>query len=187
MIWGDRIFVTTAVPTGRIVEPPAATGRGRGFGDGGAGAYQEHRFEVLALDRLSGRILWQQLAATAVPHEGYHQMYGSFASNSPTTDGERVYAFFGSRGIFAYDMNGTLVWQKDFGVRMRMFNGFGEGVGPVLDNGRLILLYDHEDEGFVTMLDAAQRARRSGGRRAPMAPTGPRRWSSCTVGGSRSS
>ena len=63
-------------------------------------------------------MLWQRTAATATPHEGYHRTYGSFASNSPVTDGARVYAFFGSRGLYAYDMNGTLVWQKDFGVQM---------------------------------------------------------------------
>jgi len=159
VIWGDRVFVTTAVPTGRRIEPAAdasgGRGRGRGFGGGGEGANEEHRFEVLALDRLTGKTVWQQTAATVAPHEGYHQQYGSFASYAPTTDGQRVYASFGSRGLYVYDMNGRLVWQKDFGLKMRMFNGFGEGVGPVLDAGHLIVLADHEDEGFLTMLDAA--------------------------------
>jgi outer membrane protein assembly factor BamB len=165
VIWGDRLFVTTAVPTGRQVEaPPAdAAGPGRGGrggfgrrgGGGGSGGSQEHSFEVMALDRATGKTLWRQVALTAVPHEGYHQQYGSFASNSPTTDGQRVYAFFGSRGLYVYDLEGRSVWQKDFGLKMRMFNGFGEGVGPVLDAGRLILLFDHEAEGFLTMLDAA--------------------------------
>ena len=109
----------------------------------------------MAIDRATGKTIWKQTATTTVPHEGYHPQYGSFASNAPTTDGERVYASFGSRGLFAYDMNGRLVWQKDFGLKMRMFNGFGEGVGPVLDNGRVILLFDHEGEGFLTMLEAA--------------------------------
>jgi outer membrane protein assembly factor BamB len=82
-------------------------------------------------------------------------MYGSFASNSPTTDGQRLYAFFGSRGLYVYDLEGRPLWQKDFGVQMRMFNGFGEGVGPLVDDGRLIVLFDHEDAGFLTMLDGA--------------------------------
>jgi outer membrane protein assembly factor BamB len=175
VVWGDRLFLTTAVPTGRTPEPPAAEppapqgGDGRGgrggFGRGGRGgpgrggrggpAVEEHRFEVMALDRLTGKVLWQRVALTAVPHEGYHPQYGSFASNAPTTDGQRVYASFGSRGIYVYDLDGSPVWQKDFGLKMRMFNGFGEGVGPVLDEGRLIVLADHEDEGFLAMLDAA--------------------------------
>jgi outer membrane protein assembly factor BamB len=156
VIWGDRIFVTTAVPTLRKTDPAsAASGRGGRRGDGGAGALEEHRFDVLALDRASGKIIWRQTAVTAVPHEGYHATYGSFASNSPTTDGQRVYASFGSRGLFAYDMSGKPVWQRDFNIQMRMFQEFGEGVGPVLDDGRLIVLFDHEGDGFLTMLDAA--------------------------------
>jgi outer membrane protein assembly factor BamB len=154
VVWGDRVFVTTAVPTGRKTEPPAASGGGR-RGDGGAGAHEEHRFEVLALDRATGKIVWRQTAATAEPHEGYHATYGSFASNSPTTDGQRLYVSFGSRGLFAYDMNGKLLWQRDFQIQMRMFQEFGEGVGPVLDEGRLIVLFDHEGDGLLAMLDAA--------------------------------
>jgi outer membrane protein assembly factor BamB len=74
-IWGDRIFVTTAIPTGS-----------------GAGTVVEQRFEVLSLDRKTGKIIWQKTARTAMPHEGYHRAYGSFASNSPVTDGKYVYA-----------------------------------------------------------------------------------------------
>ena len=161
VVWGDRIFLTTAVPTGRKAEaPPPATGGRGGFGgrrggDGGSGAGEEHRFEVIALNRVDGKVVWRQVAATVTPHEGYHQMYGSFASNSPTTDGQRVYAFFGSRGVYVYDLEGRPIWQRDFGLQMRMFNGFGEGVGPLVDDGRLILLFDHEDAGFLTMLDGA--------------------------------
>jgi outer membrane protein assembly factor BamB len=159
VVWGDRIFVTTAVPTGRKSEASTAAG-GRGGGRGGfgsqsAGGNEEQQFDVMAIDRLTGKTIWRQTALTATPHEGYHFQYGSFASNAPTTDGQRVYASFGSRGLYAYDLTGRLVWQKDFGLKMRMFNGFGEGVGPVLDEGRLIVLADHEDEGFLTMLDAA--------------------------------
>jgi outer membrane protein assembly factor BamB len=159
VVWGDRIFLTTAVPTGRRSEPSNAGGGGRGgrggFGSQSAGGNEEHQFEVMAIDRLTGKTMWRQTALTATPHEGYHFQYGSFASNAPTTDGQRVYASFGSRGLYAYDLTGKLVWQKDFALKMRMFNGFGEGVGPVLDEGRLIVLADHEDEGFLTMLDAA--------------------------------
>ena len=157
VVWGDRVFVTTAVPTGRKAEPPSApAGRGGRRGDGGSGAHEEHRFDVLALDRVTGKTVWRQTAATAVPHEGFHATYGSFASNSPTTDGQRVYASFGSRGLFAYDMSGKLLWQRDFNIQMRMFQEFGEGVGPVLDDGRLIVLFDHEgDGGFLATLDAA--------------------------------
>jgi outer membrane protein assembly factor BamB len=115
----------------------------------------EHRFELLSLDRKSGKILWQRTATTAVPHEGAHSTYGSFASNSPVTDGQRVYAFFGSRGIYCYDLKGTLVWQKDFGIKMRMKMAFGEGMAPVLADDRLILVFDHEGDSFIVALDKA--------------------------------
>ncbi len=155
VVWGDKIFLTTAIPT----KPPAAvveqageqTGR-RGPG-GGAGANIEHRFEVICVNRKTGKVIWQKTARVAAPHEGYHRMYGSFASNAPITDGKHVYAFFGSRGIYCYDLNGKLVWQKDLGVQMRMRLQFGEGVAPALDGERIILTFDQESDSFVVALD----------------------------------
>jgi outer membrane protein assembly factor BamB len=154
VVWGDRLFLTTAVPTGKTAEPAAPGGRGRGAG-GGSGAGEEHRFEVMAIDRLTGKVLWQQTATTATPHEGYHRTYGSFASNAPATDGQRVYAFFGSRGLYAYDMNGTLAWKKDFGQQMKMRLQFGEGAAVILHDGKLITVFDHQEEGLLAVTDAA--------------------------------
>jgi outer membrane protein assembly factor BamB len=168
-IWGDRIFFTTAIPTGKPAAPPPATDasqaatsnqsqgggqqrRQRGAG-GGAGPLLEHRFDVLCLDRKTGKILWQRTAKVATPHEGYHRAYGSFASNSPVTDGRYVYASFGSRGIYAYDFNGKLIWQKDPGVQMKMRLSFGEGTAPLLAGDRLFLVFDHEAESFIVALD----------------------------------
>lgn len=151
VIVGDRIFLTTAIPTGRGQAP---AGRLRG-GGGGANAGLEHRFVVMAADRRSGKTLWEHTPIVATPHEGYHTVYGSFASNSPVSDGERLYAFFGSRGLYAYSLDGKLLWQKDFGVRLRMDNAFGEGTAPTIHEGRLILHFDHLEGGFLTMLDPA--------------------------------
>jgi outer membrane protein assembly factor BamB len=150
VVAGERMFLTTAVPTGKATPTRSVQRAG-----GGADAGLEHRFEVLAVDRASGKILWQRTATVATPHEGYHRVYGSFASNSPVTDGTRVFAFFGSRGLYAYDLNGALLWQKDFGVRMRMDMAFGEGTALTLHDGRLLLHYDHLDTGFLVMLDPA--------------------------------
>ncbi len=157
-IWGDRIFVTTAIPTGKAAPAPspaaepAQGGQRRGPG-GGAGAFVEHRFEVLSLDRKTGKILWQRTAKVATPHEGYHRAYGSFASNSPVTDGKYVYVSFGSRGIYAYDFNGKLIWEKDLGVQMKMRLAFGEGTAPLLFGDRLFIVFDHEAESFMVALD----------------------------------
>jgi outer membrane protein assembly factor BamB len=168
IIWGDRIFITTATPTGKPAATPAAAPassgnqqpstdapqprRGRGPG-GDAGPQVEHKFEVLCLDRKTGKVLWQKTAKVAVPHEGYHRAYGSFASNSPVTDGKYLYASFGSRGIYCYDFNGKLIWEKDLGVQMRMRNGFGEGAAPLLSGDRLFLLFDQESDSFIVSLD----------------------------------
>src|SRR5262249_44761612 len=114
VIWGDKIFITTAVPTEAAAaapaptEPPQAPGPGGPPRQGvcidcGAGAGREHKFIVLCLNRQTGKVIWERVAKVTTPQEGYHARYGSFASNSPVTDGKRVYAFFGSRGIYAYD------------------------------------------------------------------------------------
>jgi outer membrane protein assembly factor BamB len=156
VIWGDRIFLTTAIKTGAASTPeqPAAkpTPGGR-MPLVTPGPQVEHKFVVICLDRKTGKTVWQQTAITAVPHEGYHSQYGSFASNSPVTDGKNIYAFFGSRGMYVYDMNGKLAWQKDFGVQMKMRMAFGEGMGPVISGDRLILVFDYEGDSFMVVLD----------------------------------
>lgn len=158
VVWGDHVFLTTAIRKGgasaSAAPPPAdAGGRGRGGFGGGGGPQVEHNFDVLALDRKTGKVLWQRTAKTAVPHEGGHNQYGSFASNSPVTDGQYVYAFFGSRGMYCYDFKGALIWERDFGVQLRMKMQFGEGMAPVLAGDRLILVFDHEGESFIVAID----------------------------------
>jgi outer membrane protein assembly factor BamB len=155
VVWGDLLFLTTAIKTSAAVTPPAAAGAGSGGFNphATAGPQAEHKFDLLCLDRKSGKILWQRTAITATPHEGGHNVYGSFASNSPVTDGKFVYAFFGSRGIYCYDFKGNLVWKKDYGVQMRMKMAFGEGMAPVLAGGKLILVFDHEGDSFMSVVD----------------------------------
>jgi outer membrane protein assembly factor BamB len=136
VIWGNRIFVTTAVPTGT----PSP------------GTLQEHRFMLLCFDRQTGKTLWEKVARVATPHQPHHSKYGSFASNSPLTDGTHVFAFFGSRGLYAYTLGGELTWQKDFG-QLRMYNNFGEGAWTALDGNTLVVVWDHEDASFLVALD----------------------------------
>jgi outer membrane protein assembly factor BamB len=137
VVWGDSIFLTTAVPS------DAADAR--------AGLV-EHRFVVLCYDRNTGKLLWERVARTETPHEPYHSTYGSFASNSPVTDGKHVYAFFGSRGLYAYTLDGRLAWQKDFG-RLTMFMTFGEGAWTWLEDDTLLVVLDHEGDSFLVALD----------------------------------
>ena len=136
IVVGDRIFLTTAVPTG----------------SGRSGALTEHEFVVMALDKATGKQLWRKTAITTTPHEGHHEQYGSFASNSPVSDGESVFVSFGSRGLYAYDLDGNLRWKKPLSpLRMRL--GFGEGTAPVLDGDLLIVQHDQEAQSYVLVVD----------------------------------
>ena len=136
VVWGDKIFLTTAIPAEEQAEQPVA-----------------HEFVVLCLDRKSGKVLWRRTATSATPHESYHADYGSFASGSPVTDGEHLIADFGSRGVYSYDLDGNLVWKKNLGVQMQTFWEFGEGSSPVLDGDLLLLKFDHEGDSLMVALD----------------------------------
>ncbi len=156
IVWGDRIYLTSAVQTGEAAPPPPppeegqrSSGRRRRGPRGVQPSPQD--FVVLALDRSDGQIVWQRTASQSTPHEGHHND-GTFASNSAVTDGEHVYAYFGSRGVFCYDLGGNLKWQKDLG-NMRTRLGFGEGSSPALHGDSLIIPWDHEDQSFITVLD----------------------------------
>jgi outer membrane protein assembly factor BamB len=171
VIWGDRIFLTTAAPTGKITRLTPVTEQaqnplrqypgarppseviGRGPASMTTAAGEEHKFVVMCLDKKTGKTLWERVAKIATPHEGYHRTYGSFASNAPLTDGRYLYASFGSRGIYCYDIDGKLIWETDLGVQMKMRNKFGEGVAPALHGNLLIHPFDQESDSFVIALD----------------------------------
>jgi outer membrane protein assembly factor BamB len=136
VIWGDRVYVSTAVPFA------------------GTGHRAQHRFAVVAINRKDGSIAWEHTVREEVPHEGTHHEFGTMASPSAVTDGEHVIASFESRGIFAFDMNGKPIWQKDLGDK-RMRNEFGEGSSPALYRDRLIHVWDHQGESFIVALDKA--------------------------------
>lgn len=159
IVWGGKIFVLTAVDTGKI--PAGASRTPAGAGDPGMSTGTPttlHQFLVLCLDRATGRTLWSRTAAEAVPHEGHHPSHG-FASGSPVTDGQVLIASFGSRGIYAYDLDGTLRWSRKLG-EMKIKIGFGEGISPVLYRGLVLINWDHEDGSFIVALDAATGAER---------------------------
>ena len=135
VVWGDRVYISTAAPA-----------------DDTAGMRAVQKFVVMAINRKDGTIAWQKTAREEQPHEGTHNQFGTMASPSVVTDGEHVIASFESRGFYAYDMSGTLVWQKDLGDK-RMRNEFGEGSTPALHDGRLFIVWDHQGESFITALD----------------------------------
>lgn len=148
IVWGDRVFLTTAIPSGQPFDP---------IYDRAPGSHDNlpvthlHEFAIIALDRRDGKILWQRAIQKKMPHEGGHQT-GSLASNSPVTDGQHVFAHFGSRGLYCVDFNGEVKWQIDLG-QMQSLHGHGEGSSPVLHGNALIVNWDHEGQSFVVALD----------------------------------
>ena len=138
VVWGDLLFVLTAVPS----TPVAAR----------APAGAPHKFMVMAIDRKTGKTVWERLAKEEATHESAHPDNGTFASSSAVTDGQHVIANFESRGLFAYDMKGTPVWQKDLGDKA-MRNTFGEGTTPALHGRYLVHVWDHQGQSFIVALD----------------------------------
>ncbi len=149
IIWGEKIFLTAAVPHDQALPAPAEHDH-----DAHDNLPASHRlkFVVLAIDRATGLILWQRTVRDEQPHEGTH-VTGSWASNSAVTDGERVYAFFGSRGLYCLDFDGEVVWQKDFGDMLTR-HGHGEGASPALHGETLIVNWDHQGDSFIVALEA---------------------------------
>lgn len=146
VVWGDRLFLLSAVPVG-VEGAPSHQPRG------GIQPRIAHRFTVFAIDRKTGNVIWQRVARESTPHEGSHPENGTYASSSAITDGRRVFAFFDSEGLYAYGMDGTPLWEKDLGdKRMRM--EFGEGCTPVLYGNRLVIVWDHQGPSFIVALDA---------------------------------
>ncbi len=153
IIWGDQIFILTAVDTKKIDDtlPKPEDQPDRPFGI----KYPNttHQFLLLSIDRATGKENWRKTCIEKVPHEGTHND-NNYASASPTTDGRRLFVWFGSAGLFCYDLAGELLWQRDLGpVNMR--RSFGEGSSPVIRGERLILNRDNEDKSYIIVLDAA--------------------------------
>jgi outer membrane protein assembly factor BamB len=146
IVWGDRLFITTAVPVG--IGGEAQHGPRGGLPQRGL-----HRFVVMAIDRKTGKTLWERVAREQEPHEAGHFDNSTWASGSPITDGQSVYAYFESFGLYAFDMNGTLLWEKDLGDK-RMRNQFGEGSTPALHGNTLVVVWDQlNGQSFVSALD----------------------------------
>jgi outer membrane protein assembly factor BamB len=156
VVWGDLVFLTTAVPKGGASTgenpgaPPPAGGRRRPPAKEPTSVLE---FVVLAIDRADGRVRWQKTVREGLPNAGTHAT-GTWASNSPVTDGNHVFAYFGSQGLYCLDMEGNLVWERDLGD-MEKRREFGEGSTPVLRGDKIFIQWDHEGPSFLFALDKA--------------------------------
>ena len=153
VIWGDRIFLTSAVPASGEAQLKVGL-----YGDitpvKGEG---EQSFRVYCLDRKNGKILWERTATSGQPKTMRHPK-STHANPTVATDGKRVLAFFGSEGLYAYDPNGELLWKKDFGTLDAAFYmvpsaQFGFASSPVIFEDTVIILADVMKNSFLAALD----------------------------------
>lgn len=153
IIWGNKVFVLTAINTG-VKDPsipdPEDQPKTNFFDIKQPNA--QHAFVVLCLDRNTGKEIWRQTATTKIPHQGAHND-NDFAPASPTTDGKHLYCWFGSAGLFCFDLQGNKIWEKDLG-EVKVGSSLGEGCSPVLHNGKIVIVRDHAGQSTIEVLDA---------------------------------
>lgn len=152
IIWQDRVYLLTSVDTGKVdpsLPKPEDQPR-RPFGIKFPNT--EHEFVVICLDRATGQEVWRRTAAKKIPHEGHHGD-NNFGSASPTTDGQRIYAWFGMAGMFCFDLEGELLWKRELG-NVSVRKSFAEASSPVVHDGRVIINRDHEGQSYIAVLDA---------------------------------
>jgi outer membrane protein assembly factor BamB len=149
IVWGDRVFLTTVINLGQSEEPL----KGLYFGGNRPKPSQdEHEWKLYCLDLESGEVLWERLVHRGAPASAIH-LKNSYASETPVTDGERVYAYFGNLGVFCFDLNGEQVWTKRLEPHAIRF-GWGTASSPVLLDGRLYVQNDNDEESYLLALDA---------------------------------
>lgn len=160
IVWGDKVFVTTAVTSAADTVLRYKAGRPWGIqGDvKPVPAEPAHSWQVYALDRLTGKILWQRVAYEGTPKVKRHPK-GTHANATLATDSKRVVAWFGSEGLYAYDMDGKLLWQKDLGTInaawARSKDEWGVASSPVIYDDSVILQVDAIDQSFIAAFDIA--------------------------------
>lgn len=154
IVWGDRLFVTTAVAEGRETELKIGL---YGAGDS-ADDMVAHAFKLYCLDARDGKVLWERTCTSGVPKVKRHTK-ATHCNTTPATDGRRVVAFFGSEGLYCFSVEGAPLWQKDLGVldvgphdASEMQWGFASS--PILSADRVVVQCDTKKSGFLAAFDA---------------------------------
>jgi uncharacterized protein (TIGR01244 family) len=154
IVWGNRVFVTSAIST-----DPKASFRPGLSGDGDASKdTSRHRWVIYALDKQSGKVLWERIAYEGEPLEKRH-IKATYANSTPATDGRIVVAWFGSQGVHAYDVNGKFLWKVDVGrVDMGAYDvptyEWGPASSPIIWKDLVILQCDTQADSFMIALNA---------------------------------
>lgn len=154
IIWGDRVYVATAVTPGKAELKVGLYGDIESVDE-----KEPQQWRLLALDKASGKILWNTLGYQAVPKVKRHTK-ASHCNSTPATDGKRIVAIFGSEGLFCFDTAGKLLWKKDLGP---MDAGYfdvpsaqwGFASSPVIHEGKVVVLCDVQKGSFLAVFNLA--------------------------------
>lgn len=149
VVWGDKVFFSSAVMDDPSLQWEERDGEERRRNNP---SDVEYSWEICCLDADSGKELWKRIAHEGTPNVPTHRD-NTYASESPVTDGKRIYVYFGMIGLFVYDYDGNLVWEKDLG-NYAMRGNWGTSTSPVLWKNTLYLQVDNEDNSFLVALDA---------------------------------
>ncbi len=149
IIWEESIILLSAVKTDKKGEPREGGSQDQRMSPNTTEFI--HKFMVISVNRNSGEIEWQTTVREELPYSATHQ-FGSWASNSPVTDGEHIYAYFGSHGLYCLNGRGEILWERDLG-RMNKVMSFGEGSSPLLYKDKLVVLRDHQGQSALHVLD----------------------------------
>lgn len=152
IVWGDRVYVTTAARPGKSELKVGL------YGDiAPADDQKPHEWRLLALDKVTGRVIFDKAGTEGVPRVKRHRK-ATHCNSTPATDGKRIVTIFASEGLFCFDMDGTLLWQKDLGP---MDSGFfrvpaaqwGFASSPVIHDGKVVVLCDVQKDSFLALFD----------------------------------
>ncbi len=149
IVWGDRVFLTTVINTGKSEEPKKGLYFG---GDRPKAPEAVHQWKIICLDLKTGDIRWERLVHEGKPETPIH-LKSSYASETPVTDGERVYCSFGNVGVFCFDLDGKELWKhkvKSHAMRL----GWGTASSPTIHQGRIYLVNDNDQESSLLALNA---------------------------------
>ncbi len=149
IVWNEKVFVTTVVSEGEVEAPKPGLYFG---GERPAPPTAAHQFRVLCFDYATGQTLWDTEVHRGAPNGPLH-LKNTYASATPVTDGERIYASFGDAGLYCLDFKGAVVWSKDFGAYKTKL-GWGSAASPVLHGDRLFVVNDNEEKSFLAALDS---------------------------------
>jgi outer membrane protein assembly factor BamB len=147
IVWDNQVIVTTAVSE----EEMEAAKLGLYFGGERPKPDSVFEWKVMSFDVESGETLWDKTLHTAKPPMSVH-VKNTYASETPVTDGEHIYAYFGNIGIFCLDMEGNVVWEKPVEPVMTL-NGWGTGASPALHKDRLYIVNDNVEQSYLMALD----------------------------------